>query len=73
MTTFLSGSLFHVELILPFNIPQIMSYMKISSIKFEAERPSPPHHAHQELMMAAEESGEFFKSLLGYLSRFELE
>ena len=28
--------------------------------KFEAERPLPPYIAHQELLMAAEERGEYF-------------
>jgi len=27
---------------------------------FEAERPRPPHHVRQELLMAVEKSGEYF-------------
>jgi hypothetical protein len=29
-------------------------------LTFEAERPPPPHHIQQDLLMAAEESGEYF-------------
>jgi hypothetical protein len=29
-------------------------------LTFEAERPPPPHHVQQDLLMAAEESREYF-------------
>jgi len=29
-------------------------------LTFEAERPPPPHHVQQDLLMAAEEMGEYF-------------
>ena len=38
-------------------IDRIIAHLKLT---FEAERPPPPHIAHQELLMAAEERGEYF-------------
>jgi len=38
-------------------IDKIIAHLKLT---FEAERPPPPHIAHQELLMAAEEKGEYF-------------
>ncbi len=38
-------------------IDKIIRYLKLS---FHAERPPPSHVAHQELLMAAEEMGEYF-------------
>ena len=38
-------------------IDRIISHLKLT---FEAERPPPPHNVQQELLMAAEESGEYF-------------
>jgi hypothetical protein len=40
-------------------------------LTFDAERPPPPHHVRQNLPMAAEEKGEYFKNLLGCLFRFK--
>jgi len=41
----------------PKTIDRIIRYLKLT---FEAERPPPPHNVQQELLMAAEESGEYF-------------
>jgi hypothetical protein len=41
----------------PKAIDKIIGHLKLS---FIAERPPPPHHVKQELLMAAEESGEYF-------------
>jgi len=41
----------------PKTIDRIIRHFELT---FEAERPSPPHHVQQELLMAAEESGEYF-------------
>lgn len=38
-------------------IDKIISHLKLT---FEAERPPPPHIAQHELLMAAEEQGEYF-------------
>ena len=38
-------------------IDRIIRHLKLT---FTAERPPPPHIAHQELLMAAEERGEYF-------------
>jgi len=38
-------------------IDRIIAHLKLT---FEAERPPPPHIVHQELLMAAEERGEYF-------------
>jgi len=38
-------------------IDSIIAHLKLT---FEAERPPPPHIAHQELLMAAEKRGEYF-------------
>jgi len=38
-------------------IDRIIAHLKLT---FEAERPPPSHIAHQELLMAAEERGEYF-------------
>ena len=38
-------------------IDRIIVHLKLT---FEAERPPPPHIAHQELLMAAEERGQYF-------------
>jgi len=38
-------------------IDRIIAHLKLT---FEAERPPPPHIAHQELLMAAEEREEYF-------------
>lgn len=38
-------------------IDRIIRYLKLS---FEAERPPPPHYVQQELLMEAEERGEYF-------------
>jgi len=41
----------------PKAIDRIIGHLKIT---FQAERPPPSHVIHQELLMAAEESGEYF-------------
>jgi len=41
----------------PKTIDRIIRHLKLS---FQAEWPPPSHVAHQELLMAAEESGEYF-------------
>jgi hypothetical protein len=41
----------------PKTIDRIIRHLKLS---FQTERPPPSHVAHQELLMAAEESGEYF-------------
>ncbi|TEU04751.1 MAG: acid--CoA ligase [Candidatus Aminicenantes bacterium] len=41
----------------PATIDRIIRHLKFS---FQAERPPPSHVAHQELLMAAEASGEYF-------------
>jgi hypothetical protein len=41
----------------PKTIDRIIGHLKLT---FEAERPPPPHNVQQELLMAAEESGEYF-------------
>jgi len=38
-------------------IDRIINHLKLT---FAAERPPPPHIAHQEVLMAAEASGEYF-------------
>jgi hypothetical protein len=38
-------------------IDRIIRHLELT---FEAERPPPHHHVHQELLMAAEERGEYF-------------
>jgi len=38
-------------------IDRIIRHLKLS---FQTERPPPSHVAHQELLMAAEESGKYF-------------
>ena len=38
-------------------IDRIIRHLKLS---FQAERPPPPRNVQQELLMAAEESGEYF-------------
>jgi hypothetical protein len=38
-------------------IDRIIAHLKLT---FEAERPPPPHNVQQELLMAAEGSGEYF-------------
>jgi hypothetical protein len=38
-------------------IDKIIRHLKLS---FQAERPPPPHHVQKEILMAAEESGEYF-------------
>jgi hypothetical protein len=38
-------------------IDRIIRHLKLT---FASERPPPPHIAHQELLMAAEERGEYF-------------
>ncbi len=38
-------------------IDKIIGHLELT---FEAERPPPPLHVQQELLMAAEESGEYF-------------
>ena len=38
-------------------VDRIIRHLKLT---FEAERPPPPHNVQQKLMMAAEESGEYF-------------
>jgi len=38
-------------------IDRIIRYFKLT---FEAERPPPPHNVQQELLMVAEEIGEYF-------------
>ena len=38
-------------------IDKIIRHLKLT---FEAERPPPPHVLQQELLMAAEERGEYF-------------
>ena len=40
----------------PKTIDRIIAHLKLT---FEAERPPPPHNVQQELLMAAEESGEY--------------
>ncbi len=41
----------------PKTIDRIIRHLKLS---FQTERPPPSHVAHQELLMATEESGEYF-------------
>jgi hypothetical protein len=41
----------------PKTIDRIIRHLKLT---FEAERPTPPQVVQQELLMAAEESGEYF-------------
>ena len=41
----------------PKTIDRIIAHLKLT---FEAERPPPPHNVQQELLMAAEEMGEYF-------------
>jgi hypothetical protein len=41
----------------PKTIDRIIRHLELT---FEAERPPPTHHVQQELLMAAEESGEYF-------------
>jgi hypothetical protein len=41
----------------PKAIDKIISHLKLT---FEAARPPPPHKVQQELLMTAEESGEYF-------------
>jgi len=38
-------------------LSRIIRHLKLT---FEAERPPPPHNVQQELLMAAEESAEYF-------------
>jgi hypothetical protein len=38
-------------------VDRIISHLKLT---FVAERPPPPHLAHQEILVAAETSGEYF-------------
>jgi len=38
-------------------IDRIIAHLKLT---FEAERPPPPHNVQQELLMATEDSGEYF-------------
>jgi hypothetical protein len=38
-------------------IDRIICHLELT---FEAERPPPPHHVQKELLIAAEESGEYF-------------
>ncbi len=38
-------------------IDRIIAHLELT---FEAERPPPPHQVQQELLMAAEKSGEYF-------------
>jgi len=45
-------------------IDRISRHLKLS---FQAERPPPSHVAHQELLMAAEETREYFTWLSGLL------
>jgi len=41
--------------------PKIIDRMiALLKLTFEAERPPPPHNVQQEILMAAEESGEYF-------------
>jgi hypothetical protein len=41
----------------PKTIDRIMRHLELT---FEAERPPPPHNVQHELLMAVEESGEYF-------------
>jgi hypothetical protein len=41
----------------PKAIDKIIRHLELT---FEAERPPPPHNVQQELLMAAEERGEYF-------------
>jgi len=41
----------------PKTIDRIIRHLELT---FEAERPPPPHHVQQDLLMAAEEMGEYF-------------
>ena len=43
----------------PKTIDRIIRHLELT---FEAERPLPPHHIQQELLMAAEESGEYIRN-----------
>lgn len=43
-------------------IDRIIRHLELT---FEAECPPPPHHVQQDLLMAAEESGEYFWGPLG--------
>jgi len=38
-------------------IDRIIAHLELT---FEAERPPPPHNVQQELLMVAEENGEYF-------------
>lgn len=38
-------------------IDRVIGHLELT---FEAERPLPPHHVQQELLMAAEDSGKYF-------------
>jgi len=41
--------------------PQVLvKIIRHLELTFEAERPPPSHHVQHELLMAAEESGEYF-------------